>query len=75
MTSQVGVASCFGDLGGRSNGDPWMLVHPLDEVVRHTALQAWSAHDDSHGPRVFGHVKRRLAGGVAPADNDDVAAF
>ncbi len=72
---QVGVTASFGDLRRRSNRDPWMLVDPFDEVVRHSSGEACSADDDCHRLRVFGHVKRRLAGGVAAADDHHVAAL
>src|SRR4029079_14101626 len=57
----------------RSNRNPWMLIDPLDQIIRHSSLKFWSADDNGHGLRVVSQMKRRLAGGVPAADDHYVA--
>ena len=44
----------------------------LDQVVRHALLERVAAHDQRDGARVVGEEHRRLARGVAGADQVDV---
>ena len=72
---QVGVTASFGDLGGRSNRDAWMLVDPFDQVVGHPSVEVCPAYDDGHRSCVLGQMNCRLAGGVTATDNHHIAAL
>ena len=45
-----------------------------DQVVRHAGRQRWASHEERDGARIVGEEHRRLAGGVAAADQENVAA-
>lgn len=72
--AQQGIAIQLGDLGARMQGDLRRLVDALDEMVGHGVGEAVAADEDVHMRRGARQEHRRLAGGIAAADDDHFLA-
>ena len=57
MTSVCGITSIFG-----------ACLDPIDQIARHGGGKAVAAHHDAHLGRMRGQKHRRLARGIAAAD-------
>ena len=52
-----------------------LVADLVDQILRHALFQRAAAHHQGHGAGVVGEEHRRLAGGVAGADQVDVLAL